>query len=101
MDCPASVHKHRCDPLLYATANGDSRYDDQLGMAIDPRRSSKRYLAANPVRPRRHHHFLKQLQAIDRSHLSDKAAPELRPASWPPKSRPSSTSSASRSTCCR
>ncbi|MGZ5183450.1 MAG: DUF885 domain-containing protein, partial [Ramlibacter sp.] len=27
----------RFDPMLYATANGDSRYDDQLGMAIDPK----------------------------------------------------------------
>jgi uncharacterized protein (DUF885 family) len=53
------------DPLLYATANGDSRYDDQLGMAIDPK-VRKRYLAAN-------HGFLKQLKAVDRSHLSDKA----------------------------
>jgi hypothetical protein len=26
----------RFDPLNYATANGDSRYDDQLGMTIDP-----------------------------------------------------------------
>ncbi|MCS0590298.1 DUF885 domain-containing protein [Massilia norwichensis] len=53
------------DPLLYATANGDSRYDDQIGMAIDPK-VRKRYLAAN-------HGFLKQLQAIDRTRLSDKA----------------------------
>jgi uncharacterized protein (DUF885 family) len=55
----------RFDPLLYATANGDSRYDDQLGMAIDPK-VRKRYLAAN-------HAFLKQLNAIDRAQLSDKA----------------------------
>ncbi len=27
----------RFDPLNYATANGDSRYDDQLGMTIDPK----------------------------------------------------------------
>jgi uncharacterized protein (DUF885 family) len=55
----------RFDPLLYATANGDSRYDDQLGMAIDPK-VRKRYLAAN-------HAFLKQLKAIDRARLSEKA----------------------------
>jgi uncharacterized protein (DUF885 family) len=55
----------RFDPLLYATANGDSRYDDQLGMAIDPK-VRKRYLAAN-------HAFLKQLKAIDRARLNDKA----------------------------
>jgi uncharacterized protein (DUF885 family) len=55
----------RFDPMLYATANGDSRYDDQLGMAIDPK-VRKRYLAAN-------HAFLKQLKAVDRARLSDKA----------------------------
>ena len=55
----------RFDPMLYATANGDSRYDDQLGMAIDPK-VIKRYQAAN-------HGFLKQLKAIDRMRLSDKA----------------------------
>jgi uncharacterized protein (DUF885 family) len=55
----------RFDPMLYATANGDSRYDDQLGMAIDPK-VRKRFLAAN-------HGFLKQLQAVDRKGLSDKA----------------------------
>ena len=55
----------RFDPMLYATANGDSRYDDQLGMAIDPK-VRKRYLAEN-------HGFLKQLQAIDRTRLADKA----------------------------
>ena len=27
----------RFDPLNYATANGDSRYDDQLGMTIEPK----------------------------------------------------------------
>jgi uncharacterized protein (DUF885 family) len=55
----------RFDPLLYATANGDSRYDDQLGMAIAPK-VRKRYLAEN-------HAFLKQLNSIDRAHLNDKA----------------------------
>ncbi len=55
----------RFDPMLYATANGDSRYDDQLGMAIDPK-VIKRYEAAN-------HGFLKQLKAVDRTRLSDKA----------------------------
>jgi len=55
----------RFDPMLYATANGDSRYDDQLGLAIDPK-LIKRYQAAN-------HGFLKQLKAIDRTRLSDKA----------------------------
>jgi uncharacterized protein (DUF885 family) len=55
----------RFDPMLYATANGDGRYDDQLGMAIDPK-VRKRYLAAN-------HGFLNRLKAIDRARLSDKA----------------------------
>jgi uncharacterized protein (DUF885 family) len=55
----------RFDPLLYATANGDSRYDGQLGMAIAPKVRA-RYLAAN-------HAFLKQLHAVDRARLSNKA----------------------------
>jgi uncharacterized protein (DUF885 family) len=34
----AAFHAARCkfDPLLFATANGDSRYNDQLGLAISP-----------------------------------------------------------------
>jgi uncharacterized protein (DUF885 family) len=34
----AAFHTARCkfDPLLFATANGDSRYNDQLGLAISP-----------------------------------------------------------------
>jgi uncharacterized protein (DUF885 family) len=55
----------RFDPMLYATANGDGRYDSQLGMAIDPK-VRKRYLAAN-------HGFLDQLHGIDRGRLADKA----------------------------
>jgi uncharacterized protein (DUF885 family) len=55
----------RFDPLLYATANGDSRYDDQLGMAIAPTVRA-RYLADN-------HALLRQLQAIDTEHLSTRA----------------------------
>jgi uncharacterized protein (DUF885 family) len=55
----------RFDPLLYATANGDSRYDDQIGMAIDPKVRA-RYFAAN-------HALLNELQKIDRAHLGDKA----------------------------
>ncbi|MCG2583501.1 DUF885 family protein [Massilia sp. TS11] len=30
------VARAKFDPLLFATANGDSRYDDQLGLAISP-----------------------------------------------------------------
>jgi uncharacterized protein (DUF885 family) len=55
----------RFDPMLYATANGDSRYDDQLGMAIAPQVRA-RYFAAN-------HKLLNELGKIDRAHLSDKA----------------------------
>jgi len=55
----------RFDPLLYATANGDSRYDDQLGMAIAPRVRA-RYLADN-------HALLKQLKAIDPARLAPRA----------------------------
>jgi uncharacterized protein (DUF885 family) len=53
------------DPLLYATANGDSRYDDQIGMAIAPKVRA-RYLARNEG-------LLKQLHAIDRTRLKEKA----------------------------
>jgi len=52
----------RFDPLLYATANGDGRYNDQLGMAIAPKVRA-RYLADN-------HALLKQLQAVDRARLA-------------------------------
>ncbi|NIA55483.1 DUF885 domain-containing protein [Massilia sp. TW-1] len=55
----------RFDPMLYATANGDSRYDDQLGMAIAPQVRA-RYFAAN-------HKLLDELRKIDRARLSDKA----------------------------
>ena len=55
----------RFDPLLYATANGDSRYDDQLGMAIAPKVRA-RYLADN-------HALLRQLKAIDPARLAPKA----------------------------
>jgi len=55
----------RFDPLLYATANGDSRYDDQLGMAIDPKVRA-RYFALN-------HRLLDELRKVDATRLSDKA----------------------------
>jgi uncharacterized protein (DUF885 family) len=55
----------RFDPMLYATANGDSRYDDQLGMAIAPQVRA-RYFAAN-------HKLLDELRKVDRARLSDKA----------------------------
>jgi uncharacterized protein (DUF885 family) len=55
----------RFDPLLYATANGDSRYDDQIGMAIAPKVRA-RYFAQN-------HKLLDDLQKIDKARLGDKA----------------------------
>ena len=55
----------RFDPLLYATANGDSRYDDQLGMAIAPKVRT-RYFALN-------HGLLAELAKIDRTQLTPKA----------------------------
>jgi uncharacterized protein (DUF885 family) len=55
----------RFDPLLYATANGDSRYDDQLGMAIAPKVRT-RYFALN-------HGLLAELAKIDRARLTPKA----------------------------
>jgi len=55
----------RYDPMLYATANGDSRYDDQLGMAIAPKVRA-RYLADN-------HALLRQLKAVDAARLAPKA----------------------------
>jgi len=55
----------RFDPLLYATANGDSRYDDQIGMAIDPKVRA-RYMAQN-------HRLLDDLQKIDKMRLAEKA----------------------------
>ena len=35
----AAFHTARCkfDPLLFATANGDGRYDDQIGLSISPK----------------------------------------------------------------
>ncbi|HZX29314.1 MAG TPA: DUF885 domain-containing protein, partial [Telluria sp.] len=53
------------DPMLYATANGDGRYDDQLGMAIAPKVRA-RYLGFN-------HQLLKQMHGIDRARLAPKA----------------------------
>ena len=53
------------DPLLYATANGDSRYDDRLGMAISPSVRSRQFAL--------YHKMQRQLHAIDRAGLSDSA----------------------------
>lgn len=53
------------DPLQYATINGDSRYDDQLGITISPKLRAKQFAI--------YHRMQKQLKAIPRAGLSDKA----------------------------
>ena len=53
------------DPLQYATINGDSRYDDQLGITIAPEARAQQFAL--------YHHMLKQLEAIPRASLADKA----------------------------
>jgi uncharacterized protein (DUF885 family) len=58
------VARARFDPLLYATANGDSRYDDQIGMDISPTVRAKQFAL--------YHQMQRKLQLIDRAHLSDK-----------------------------
>jgi uncharacterized protein (DUF885 family) len=58
------VARARFEPMLYATANGDSRYDDQLGMAISPKVRAKQFAL--------YHKMQKQLQAIDRKQLPEK-----------------------------
>jgi uncharacterized protein (DUF885 family) len=58
------VARARFEPMLYATANGDSRYDDQLGMAISPKVRAKQFAL--------YHKMQKQLQAIDRKPLLEK-----------------------------
>jgi uncharacterized protein (DUF885 family) len=58
------VARARFDPLLYATANGDSRFDDQLGMAISPAVRARQFAL--------YHKLQKQLQAVDRSKLLEK-----------------------------
>lgn len=54
----------RFEPLLYATANGDSRYDDQLGLSIAPQ-ARARYFALN-------HALLADLAKVDRKELAPK-----------------------------
>ena len=58
----------RCkfDPLLFATANGDSRYDDQIGLAIAPAVRAKQFAL--------YHQMQTQLKSIPRSRLNVKDA---------------------------
>ena len=60
----AAFHTARCkfDPLLFATANGDSRYDDQLGLAISPKVRAAQFTLYRGMQ--------KQLMAVNRSQLS-------------------------------
>jgi uncharacterized protein (DUF885 family) len=61
----AAFHSARCrfDPLLFATANGDSRYDDQLGMAISPKVRGQQFTLYRQMQ--------KQLMAVRRDQLGD------------------------------
>jgi uncharacterized protein (DUF885 family) len=58
------VARAKFDPLLYATANGDSRYDDQIGMAIAPQVRARQFAL--------YHQMQQQLKAIDRAALTEK-----------------------------
>ncbi|WP_035375349.1 DUF885 domain-containing protein [Pseudoduganella violaceinigra] len=51
------------DPLLFATANGDSRYNDQIGMAIAPDVRAKQFAAYRQMQAR--------LATIPRTQLAD------------------------------
>lgn len=42
----------RFDPLLFATANGDSRYNDQIGMAIAPAVRAKQFATYRKMKAR-------------------------------------------------
>ncbi|MYN40610.1 DUF885 family protein [Duganella sp. FT109W] len=59
----AAFHTARCkfDPLLFGTANGDSRYDDQLGLAISPKVRAAQFTLYRAMQ--------KQLMAVQRDQL--------------------------------
>jgi uncharacterized protein (DUF885 family) len=59
----AAFHTARCkfDPLLFATANGDSRYNDQLGLAISPKVRAQQFTLYRQMQ--------KQLMAVRRDQL--------------------------------
>lgn len=61
----AAFHTARCkfDPLLFATANGDSRYDDQLGLAISPKVRAAQFTLYRALQ--------KQLMAVNRNQLGE------------------------------
>jgi uncharacterized protein (DUF885 family) len=59
----AAFHTARCkfDPLLFATANGDSRYDDQIGLAISPKVRAAQFALYRSMQ--------KQLMSVPRDQL--------------------------------
>lgn len=61
----AAFHTARCkfDPLLFATANGDSRYNDQIGLAISP--------AVRAAQFTQYRQMQKQLMAVRRDQLGE------------------------------
>jgi uncharacterized protein (DUF885 family) len=61
----AAFHTARCkfDPLLFATANGDSRYNDQLGLAISPKVRAQQFTLYRQMQ--------KQLMAVRRDQLGN------------------------------
>lgn len=60
-----AFHTARCkfDPLLFATANGDSRYNDQIGLAISP--------AVRAAQFTQYRQMQKQLMAVRRDQLGE------------------------------
>ena len=63
------VARARFDPLLFATANGDSRYNDQIGMAIAPAVRAKQFASYRQMQAR--------LARIPRAQLGEQDAMTL------------------------
>ncbi|MES2127247.1 MAG: DUF885 domain-containing protein [Pseudomonadota bacterium] len=59
------VARSTFDPLLFATANGDSRYDDLIGMAIAPKVRAKQFALYRQMLVRLHAVPRAQLGALD------------------------------------
>jgi len=57
------VSRAHFDPLLFATANGDSRYNDEIGMAIAPAVRAKQFATYRAMQ--------KRLAKIPRAQLAD------------------------------
>lgn len=64
----AAFHHARAsyDPLLFATANGDPRYNDKLGMTISPKRRALQFSLYRRMQ--------KDLAGLQRQHLSERDA---------------------------